>query len=169
MTVALGLLILRVVIGLLMAAHGSQKLFGWFKGPGFAGVTGWLQSMGFKPAWLWALFAGLCEFGGGLLLALGLLTPLASIALIGVMIMAIFKLKVSHGLWSANNGYEFELSLLTISLAFGLIGPGAYSLDAVIGLTLPVWVFIAGLLLAVLVDLVGLSISSQRTPQQSAV
>jgi putative oxidoreductase len=169
MTIALGLLILRVVIGLLMAAHGAQKLFGWFKGPGFAGVTGWLQSIGFKPAWLWALFAGLGEFGGGLLLALGLLTPLASIAIIGVMIMAILKLKVSNGFWSANNGYEFDLSILAISLAFGLIGPGAYSLDAAIGFTLPVWVFLAGLLVAVLVDLAGLAISNQRAPQQSAV
>jgi putative oxidoreductase len=152
-----------------MTAHGSQKLFGWFKGPGFAGITGWLQSMGFRPAWLWALLAGLGEFGGGLLLAFGLLTPLASLAMIAVMIMAILKWKISNGFWSTNNGYEYDLTLLAIGLAFGLIGPGTYSLDAAIGFTLPIWVFIAGLVVAVLVDLAGLAISSQHTPQQSAV
>src|ERR1700724_1693914 len=108
MTIALGILILRVVTGLLLAAHGSQKLFGWFKGPGFAGATGWLQSIGFRPAWLWALLDCLGEFGGGLLLALGLLTPLASLAIIAVMIMAILKFKISNGFWATNNGYEFE-------------------------------------------------------------
>jgi putative oxidoreductase len=169
MTMALGLLILRVVTGLLLAAHGSQKVFGWFKGPGFAGATSYFQSLGFRPAWFWTLLVCLAEFGGGLLLALGLLTPLASLAIIADMIMAILKVKIANGFWASNNGSEFELALLVISLALGLIGPGTYSLDAAIGFTLPVWGFLIGLGVVVLVDGGGLALSNQRTSQQHAL
>jgi putative oxidoreductase len=169
MTMALGLLILRVVTGLLLAAHGSQKVFGWFKGPGFAGATSYFQSLGFRPAWFWTLLVCLAEFGGGLLLALGLLTPLASLAIIADMIMAILKVKIANGFWASNNGSEFELTLLVISLALGLIGPGTYSLDAAIGFTLPVWGFLIGLGVVVLVDGGGLALSNQRTSQQHAL
>ena len=169
MTMALGLLILRVVTGLLLAAHGSQKVFGWFKGPGFAGATSYFQSLGFRPTWFWTLLVCLAEFGGGLLLALGLLTPLASLAIIADMIMAILKVKIANGFWASNNGYEFELTLLVISLALGLIGPGTYSLDAAIGFTLPVWGFLIGLGVVVLVDAGGLALSNQRTSQQHAL
>jgi putative oxidoreductase len=169
MTMALGLLILRVVTGLLLAAHGSQKVFGWFKGPGFAGATSYFQSLGFRPAWFWTLLVCLAEFGGGLLLALGLLTPLASLAIIADMIMAILKVKIANGFWASNNGSEFELTLLVISLALGLMGPGTYSLDAAIGFTLPVWGFLIGLGVVVLVDGGGLALSNQRTSQQHAL
>ena len=84
-----GFLLVRVVLGAIMAAHGAQKLFGWFGGPGLAGTGGWLGSMGFKPARLLAVVVGLAEFGGGALLALGLLTPLGAAAVAGVMFVAI--------------------------------------------------------------------------------
>src|SRR5215217_2011540 len=96
----LALLLVRVVVGLLMAGHGAQKLFGWFGGPGLAGITGWLGSTGMRPAGFWAFMAGLSEFGGGLLLALGLLSPLGALGIIAAMIMAIIKGHWGKGIWA---------------------------------------------------------------------
>ena len=84
-----GLLILRLVLGLIMAGHGAQKLFGWFGGHGLKATTEWVESMGMKPAWFWGLMAGLTEFGGGVLLALGLLNPLGPLAIIAAMLVAV--------------------------------------------------------------------------------
>jgi putative oxidoreductase len=103
-----GLLLIRVVLGGIMAAHGSQKLFGWFGGPGLAGTEGWLESMGFKPARLHAVVVGLAEFGGGALLALGLLTPLGAAAIAGVMFVAIATVHWSNGFFNGSGGYEFN-------------------------------------------------------------
>src|SRR5690348_11813607 len=136
MSTALTLLILRVALGLILAAHGSQKLFGWFGGPGFAGLSGWLASAGFKPAWFWALLGGLGEFAGGLLLALGLLSPLGAIAVFAAMLMAVAKFHWSKGFWSPKGGYEYPLVLGILSVVLGLSGPGSYSLDALIGFSL---------------------------------
>src|SRR2546422_3928990 len=85
-----GMLILRLVVGLTIAAHGAQKLFGWFGGPGFTKMTQGLQTQGFKPGWLWNVFVILGELGGGLSLALGFLTPLGAAGIFGAMFMAIF-------------------------------------------------------------------------------
>lgn len=147
MTLDLALLILRLVVGLFLAAHGAQKLFGWFGGYGLKGTTGWIASLGLKPAGLWALVAGLGEFGGGLLLALGLLTPLGAVAATATMVMAIVlahwpKVFVTEG------GIEYPFVVAVTAIAVALAGPGAYSLDAVLGLMLPVPLILIAALLA---------------------
>lgn len=169
MSVDVGLLILRVVIGLLLAGHGAQKVFGWFGGHGLNGTTGWLASLGLKPAWLWGVLAAWGEFGGGLLLALGLLNPLGSLAIIGAMAMAIGVAHWTKGLWNTNGGYEFPLTLLVVSFVLGLVGPGRYSLDALLGLALPTQlIFWGGLVGVIVVVGYGLFLTGQRTAQQQA-
>ncbi|MEH7748844.1 DoxX family protein [Neobacillus drentensis] len=126
----IGLLIIRLVIGVLFIGHGAQKLFGWFGGYGLKGTGGWFESIGMKPGITMALFAGLSELVGGILFALGLLTPLAAILIAGTMVMAIIKVHASNGLWATSNGYEYNLTLLAVAIGIALIGPGQYALDA---------------------------------------
>ncbi len=170
MSFSIGFLILRVVVGLLLAGHGAQKLFGWFGGHGLAGTTGWLQSQGFKPARLWALLGAGGEFGGGLFLALGLLTPLAAIALFASMLMAVIKFHWKAGLWSTNNGYEYPLVLLFVSVFFGLAGGGDYSLDKLFNLTIPYApiVFVVGVVLSFIVDAIGIATTKQKAVQATS-
>jgi len=125
----IGLLIIRLVIGLLFVGHGAQKLFGWFGGYGLKGTGGWFESIGMKPGVTMALFAGLAELIGGVLFALGLLTPLAGIMIAGTMVMAIVKVHAPNGLWATSNGYEYNLTLLAVAIGIALIGPGQYALD----------------------------------------
>lgn len=150
MYIDLALLILRVVVGLIVAAHGAQKLFGAWGGPGMAGFTGWLGSMRLQPAPLWAWLAALAEFGGGILMVLGLLNPLGALGVAATMLMAIISAHWPK-FFAANNGLEFALTLLAAAVAIVLAGPGAYSLDAALGLafTQP-WLPWVGLLLVIL-------------------
>ena len=129
---AAGLLVLRLVIGLTVAAHGAQKLFGWWSGPGMAGWIGAMHRMRIRPAVPWAWMSALAEFLGGLGLAVGLLTPLPSLAIAGAMLVAIALVHWPRGFWSTKGGYEFNLSILAAIAAIALTGPGAYSLDAVL-------------------------------------
>ncbi|QNF27052.1 DoxX family protein [Metabacillus elymi] len=126
----IGLLIIRLVIGVLFIGHGAQKLFGWFGGYGLKGTGGWFESIGMKPGVTMALFAGLAELIGGILFALGFLTPLAGIMIAGTMLMAIVKVHAPNGLWATSNGYEYNLTLLAVAIGIALIGAGQYSLDA---------------------------------------
>ncbi|MEO2075991.1 MAG: DoxX family protein [Bacillus sp. (in: firmicutes)] len=126
----IGLLLIRLVIGVLFIGHGAQKLFGWFGGYGLKGTGGWFESIGMKPGVTMALFAGLAELVGGLLFALGLLTPLAGIMIAATMLMAIVKVHAPNGLWSTANGYEYNLTLIAVAIGVALIGPGTYALDA---------------------------------------
>jgi putative oxidoreductase len=129
----LGLLLLRVVVGLLLAGHGSQKLFGKFGGYGLEGTGGWFDSIGFRPGRRMALVAGLSELGAGLLLALGLLTPLAAAALVGTMTVAA-STHLPKGLWGQNGGYELPLTFAVVAATLAFTGPGAASLDNVLGI-----------------------------------
>jgi putative oxidoreductase len=131
----IGLLVARLVLGLLMAAHGAQKLFGWFGGYGLTGTGGFLESLGFRPGRLFALAAALGEVGGGLLVVLGLFGPVGPALMLSVMIVAALSVHWSHGLFATSNGIEVTLLYATGALSLALTGPGRYSLDALAGLT----------------------------------
>jgi len=132
-----GLLLARLALGLLMAAHGSQKLFGWLGGPGLVKAAGFFEGMGFRPGRLFATTAAATEFASGLLLAVGLFEPIAAALMVSVMVVAM-SVHWSNGLLVTSNGVELPLlyGLLAVSLA--LTGPGAFSLDSLLGLT-PLW------------------------------
>ena len=158
------LLTLRLVVGLLVAGHGAQKLFGWFGGHGIAGTAGWLDTMGYRPARLWAWLAGIAEFGGGLLFALGLFWPLGTVGIASAMITAIVRAHWPR-IWAADRGLELPLTYLVVALAAAVSGPGAYSLDAVLRTRLP-GSLTAVIAVAALVGLiVGLTISAARPAQ----
>jgi putative oxidoreductase len=161
----LGLLLLRLVAGLTIAAHGAQKLFGWFGGPGFGGTMKMQERMGLKPFPLWASLVILGELGGGLSLALGLLTPLGAAGMFGAMFMAIVKAHWKNGFWNSKRGLEFPLQLLAAAVAIGLAGPGSYSLDALFGIVLPTpLLFLILALVALIVDIIGLVMSRTAAP-----
>lgn len=120
---------LRLIAGIIFTAHGAQKLFAWFGGYGLDGTGQWMESIGLTPGYLMALMAGGVEFFGGLLLIVGLLTRPTSLALAFTMVVAIFSVHFQNGLFMSNNGYEFGLTLLAISLALLIQGGGKYSLD----------------------------------------
>ncbi|NWN82439.1 MAG: DoxX family protein [Halomonas sp.] len=122
-------LALRIPAGVIFMAHGAQKLFGWFGGGGLTGTAQWLSAMGIEPGFLMALLAGGTEFFGGLALILGLLIRPAAVGLAVTMLMAIFSVHIANGLFISNNGYEFALSLLAISIALAISGAGSVSLD----------------------------------------
>jgi putative oxidoreductase len=126
--VSLGLLIIRLVVGLTMAGHGTQKLFGWFGGHGLKGTGGWLESIGIKPGFYMALLAGLAEFIGGLLFAAGLWLPVAAALIVIPMLVAIFSVHGKNGYWITQNGFEYNLVLIAIAVGVALIGPGQYAL-----------------------------------------
>jgi putative oxidoreductase len=128
------LLVLRVVVGLLFVGHGAQKLFGWFGGHGLQGTAGFFEALGLRPGRLHAAAGGLGELGGGLLLALGLVTPIAAAVLIAVMTVAVAKVHISKGPWVSNGGYEYNLVLGSVAFALAGVGPGAWSLDHALGL-----------------------------------
>ena len=130
---AIGLLLLRLTVGLTLAAHGTRKLFGWFGGPGLDGAGQGLAALGFQPGRRHALMAGLVETGGGLLLALGLFTPVAAAILFSVMLVAAVSVHVRQGFFVASGGFEYTLVLGVGGLTTAFTGPGALSLDALMG------------------------------------
>ena len=130
----LGLLALRVIVGLLFAGHGAQKLFGVFGGGGLEGTAAMFDKLSLRPASLQARAAGTAEFMGGLLLAVGLLTPFAAAILIAVMTTAVITVHAPNGIWNTNKGYEYNLVLATVAFALSAIGSGAWSLDNALSL-----------------------------------
>lgn len=124
-----GLLLLRLVVGLSMAAHGTQKLFGWFDGPGLSGTEGFFAAEGYPAPGFMALVAGATETFGGLGLALGLLTPLAGAAVLGTMLNAL-AVNWGSGYLAPEGGMEFVTVLIAVSAALTLTGPGRYAVDS---------------------------------------
>lgn len=161
----IAILILRLIIGLLFMGHGAQKLFGWFGGGGIEGTAGFFGHLNVHPPRFWATMAGLSEFFGGAGLALGLLTPVAAAAIIGVMLMAIIRVHWSHGPWISDNGYEYALVNLVVAAVIGLTGPGRYSLDALLSLNYPVVAVFAFALAAVLLGVLAGLVSGQTVQQ----
>jgi putative oxidoreductase len=132
---SIGLLTLRLVVGLSLAAHGAQKLFGWFGGYGLTGTGQFLEQLGFRPGRLQAAQAGIAEVVGGLFLAGGFLTPAAAAAAVAVMLVATVSVHIKHGFFAHNGGYEYTLVLGGAALALAFTGPGALSLDRALGIS----------------------------------
>src|SRR5437867_7643146 len=164
--VSSGLLILRLVIGLIVAGHGLQKAFGWWGGPGMTGWVGAMNRMRIRPATPWAWISMLSEVLGGIGLAVGLLTPLPSLAIAGSMLVAIALVHWPRGFWATKGGYEFNLSILAAIAAIAIAGPGAYSLDAALRIHPPEPLT---LLVATILLLIGVGVAlGTRQPEPAA-
>jgi putative oxidoreductase len=155
--------LIRIVVGLLLVGHGAQKLFGAFGGHGIGGLAGWLGSLGVPAPTAFAWFVGLCEFVGGLLFAVGLLSPIAALAISAVMLGAIVLVHWAKGIRVTTGGLEYPL-VLASAAAVGLAGPGRYALDAVYGIILPTStsaVYLVGLVIE-LVALAAIQVARTR-------
>lgn len=136
-TLGTGLLVGRLILGGLMAAHGSQKLFSWFGGYGIAGTAGFFEQLGFHPGRLFVITASVTELAGGILMALGLLGPVGPALLLSVMIVAAVSVHWGKGLFAGTNGIEVPLLYAAGAVAFAFTGYGPFSLDAVLGIDHP--------------------------------
>jgi putative oxidoreductase len=165
---ALGLLIGRLIVGLGMASHGAQKVFGWFGGYGPKGTGGYFESVGFRPGVVFALAAGLGEMSGGILTALGFLGALGPALIVTVLLVAIFTVHIKNGFFATNNGWELPSVYIAGALSFAFGGFGAYSIDNAIGFTLfsggrVAWIFIAAAVVLALANLLA-----RRPPQPAS-
>src|SRR5258708_22155644 len=133
----MGLLVLRLITGGLIAGHGAQKLFGWFGGSGLKGTAAIFESIGLKPGTTWATAASASEFGGGVLTALGFLHPLGPMGTMGAMVMATAKAHWGKPIWASKGGAELPLTNIATAFALTLTGPGRFSLDRLFGIRLP--------------------------------
>ncbi|MGA8296796.1 MAG: DoxX family protein [Acidimicrobiales bacterium] len=167
---AVGLLLIRLVVGLTVASHGVQKLTRRFGGHGVAGTGDSFEQMGFRPGRRFAVLAGLTELGGGLLLATGLLTPLGVAGIVAMMLAAIWYVHLRHGFFAESGGFEYPLVLAVSAAAVALSGPGRYSIDYVLGWNLSGWRwFVAAVGAGVIAaGLAGLSRLTRRESHQRA-
>ena len=162
----LGLLILRFVVGLTLAAHGAQKLLGWFGGYGLDATGQFMESLGFHPGRRHAALAGLTEAGGGVLLALGLLTPLGAALIASVMLVATITVHLKNGFFASSGGYEYNLVLAAAAVSLAFSGPGALSIDALLGYSFAGTVWGVG---AIIVAIAGALVQlAQRHPAAAA-
>jgi len=129
---SLSQLVLRIPVGIIFAAHGSQKLFGWFGGYGLEGTGQWMASIGLNPGYIMALLSGSAEFFGGLALIFGLLVRPAAVVLAITMLVAILSVHINNGLFMSNNGFEYGLALLAVSVYLVISGAGRVSMDRVL-------------------------------------
>jgi putative oxidoreductase len=158
-------MIVRVVQGSLMAGHGAQKLFGSFGGPGLEGTTGFMEMLGMRPGRPWAYLAGLSEFAGGVLTALGLLNPLGPLGVIGSMSMATRKAHWGKPIWVTEGGAELPVLNIAISTALMIREPDAYSLDRLFGIRLPGWVGPVGLV-GIILTVLYTELEADEAPEE---
>jgi putative oxidoreductase len=162
--VGLGLLLTRLVVGGLLAAHGCQKLLGWFRGHGLRGTGEFFEAMGFHPGLPFAAAAGLAELTGGLLIVLGFLGPVGPALVLSVMTVAVITVHWGNGLLATSNGVELPLLYVGAGVGLAVGGPGEYSLDALLRIS-GVWSW--GITCAVLVaGVVGglVNVAARRPP-----
>jgi putative oxidoreductase len=170
-SIAAGLLVIRLVFGLTVAAHGAQKLFGWFGGPGLEGFGGFLEQLGIAPGSRWSWTAALGEFGGGLLVALGLLSPLGNFLVIGSMLTAILVVHLPQGFFNQKGGVEFPFLIAAAMLGLSLTGPGSWSLDSLWRVRLPepaTWLVLAVLTLLGVAGAIAMRAKRTEDMQQHA-
>lgn len=165
----LGLLILRLTIGLTFAGHGAQKAFGWWNGPGLAGWRGAITRMGFQPVELFVALSIGAELVGGLFLAVGLFTPLAAMVLVGQLVVIVSKAHLPKGFWNTNGGYEYPIALAASVIAITFIGAGSISLDQALGLAFSDSVRAGFLLIGLLGGLIALGASRIAQPAAARV
>ena len=160
----IGLLILRLYLGVNFLAYGAQKVFGMFDGPGIAGYSQWLGSLGFRPKRAMGWTGALTEFFAGVLMLVGFVTPLASAMIVGQMIVAAVAVHLENGYFNSDGGITYHLSLISASAALAFTGPGAYSVDALLDWSLagPTW-GVAAIGVGALTALAVLG-SRERTP-----
>jgi putative oxidoreductase len=161
-------MIVRVAQGSLMAGHGAQQLFGSFGGPGLEGTSGFMEMLGMRPGRPWAYLAGLSEFGGGVLTALGLLNPLGPLGVIGSMAMATRKAHWDKPIWVTEGGAELPVLNIAISTALMIREPNRYSLDRLLGIRLPRWVGLVGLVGLILTVLYSERGAEEEPEQEQA-
>jgi putative oxidoreductase len=137
MATAAALLILRLVLGLTMAGHGAQKLFGWWGGPGMKVWIAGMTRMRVRPPVAWAWMSALAEVLGGLAVAVGLLSPLGNLGVAASMLVAVALVHRAKGFWVSKGGYEYNLLIVATVTALAITGPGSYSLDSILGIHLP--------------------------------
>ncbi len=162
--VSIAFLIVRLLLGLGLIAHGSQKLFGWFGGYGLAGTGGFFENLGFRPGTLFALMAGLGETVGGLLTVLGLGGALGPVLIVLVMLVAVVSVHITKGFFISNGGWELNAMIVAAALAIAFAGNGAYSLDSVLNLSFltdPVQIWYA---LAAAAIVAALNLLARRRP-----
>ena len=164
----LALLALRLVVGLTFAAHGAQKAFGWWNGPGYQGWQKAMEGMRFQPAPLWALASIGAELVGGLLVAIGLFTPIAVAVLVAQSVVIILKVHLPNGFWNSQKGYEYPLTLMAALAAILGVGAGRLSLDAAIGLSLDAFVLWLLLAAGALAGIAAYGLTQAQTDARTA-
>ena len=158
-------MIVRLAQGSLMAGHGAQKLFGSFGGPGLEGTSGFMEMLGMRPGRPWAYLAGLSEFGGGVLTALGLFNPLGQLGIIASMSMATRKAHWGKPIWVTEGGAELPVLNIAISTALMIREPDRFSLDRLLGIHLPRWVGLVGLV-GVILTMLYAELGAEEAPEQ---
>jgi putative oxidoreductase len=161
----LGTVVVRGLLGPLLVGHGAQKLFGSFGGPGLEGTSGFMEMLGLTPGKPWAFLAGLSEFGGGVLTALGFLNPLGPLGIIGAMAMATVKAHSGKPIWVTEGGAELPVINIAAATTIMLNGPGKYSLDHALGVRLPRWLAPLGLV-AVILTVMYANTGTEEQPEQ---